>query len=191
MRGNVFERLDAQFVASFFNIYAAWKGLITGQPEQNMLSGKTIEGTEAWNERLLSAAMLAVPEGRAGAAFRGVETPWGLATQSSNAAALAARQQVENGALLYRVGKIGKSEAVEGQFWALEHPSTPGYVKRYGLPPENAANANFVEAARLRQGTNFVTRPAPGIEGNSGGGIEAVVPKNGVELQWFSQDWNH
>jgi len=81
---------------------------------------------------------------------------------------------------------MGKSQASEGQFWSLEHPLSPGYAGRYGVPAENAANANFIEAARLPPGAPFVTRPAPGIGQNVGGGIEVVVPSGGVQMQWFT-----
>ena len=115
-----------------------------------------------------------------------IATAWGVARQSMDATALAARQQVQDGAMLFRAGTVGRSEGAEAQFWSLEHPSTLGYAARYGIPEANVARANFVEAARLRPGTDFVTRRAPGIGGNPGGGVEAVVPRGGVEMQWFS-----
>ena len=77
-------------------------------------------------------------------------------------------------------------QAAEGQFWALEHPATPGYGSRYGIPEENIHNFDFVEQGRVPAGTNFITRPAPGIGDNVGGGIEVVVPAGGVDLDWFS-----
>lgn len=117
---------------------------------------------------------------------KGVITPYGPALQSSDAVAIAARTQVENGATLYRVGTTGKSQAAEAQFWALEHPSTPGFAQRYGIPAENVQNLNFIEAATLKPGTTFVTRPAPGVGTNVGGGIEVVVPEGGVQMKWFS-----
>ena len=115
-----------------------------------------------------------------------VVTPYGSALQSTDTAALAARSQVEKGATLYRVGTTGKSQAVEAQFWALEHPSTPGFAERYGIPAENVKNLNFIEASTLKPGTTFVTRPAPGVGTNGGGGIEVVVPQGGVQMKWFS-----
>ena len=39
---------------------------------------------------------------------------------------------------------MGKSQAAEAQFWSLEHPDSPSYAQRYGIPQENIANANFV-----------------------------------------------
>jgi hypothetical protein len=117
---------------------------------------------------------------------RSIATPYGAAVQSSAAAALAARTQVQEGALLYRIGTTGKSQAAEAQFWSLEHPLSTGYASRYGIPAGNVSNANFIEAARLRTGAPFVTRAAPGIGKNVGGGIEVVVPSGGVQMQWFT-----
>jgi filamentous hemagglutinin len=81
---------------------------------------------------------------------------------------------------------MGRSQAAEGQFWALEHPATPGYASRYGIPEENIRNLDLVEQGRVPPGTPFVTRSAPGIGENVGGGIEVVVPPGGVDLDWFS-----
>jgi LysM repeat protein len=117
---------------------------------------------------------------------KGVNTPYGPAFQSTDSAAIAARAQVESGATLYRVGTSGKSQAAEAQFWALEHPNTPGFAQRYGIPVENVQNINFIEAATLNPGTTFITRPSPGVGTNVGGGIEVVVPKGGVQMKWFS-----
>ncbi len=115
-----------------------------------------------------------------------VKTPYGLASQADDAASLAARSQVDGGATLYRTGTMGKSAAGEAQFWTLESPLSPGYAQRYGIPAENVLRADFIETATLRPGTSFITRPAPGIGGNVGGGIEAVFPSGGVNLNTFS-----
>jgi hypothetical protein len=96
-----------------------------------------------------------------------VSTARGLATQTTSGVALAARRQVESGATLYRVGTTGKSGAAEAQFWALEHPSTPGFAGRYGIPPDNVLKANFVQTATLRPGAGFVTRVAPRVGGTT------------------------
>jgi hypothetical protein len=42
------------------------------------------------------------------------------------------------------------------------------------------------ETASLKPGTPFITRPAPGIGENVGGGIEVVVPSGVVQMKWFS-----
>ena len=78
-----------------------------------------------------------------------VETPYGTAVQEVSHPALAARSQVADGAPVYRIGTLGRSQAAEAQFWALEHPTTPGYAARYGIPEENVINADFVEQGRV------------------------------------------
>jgi RHS repeat-associated protein len=123
--------------------------------------------------------------GEAGA-VASIDTPYGSALQGTSEAALSARTEVEAGASLHRVGTLGKSQAGEAQFWALEHPQTPGFAGRYGIPPENVANYDFVEQARLGEGVPFITREAPAVGTNPGGGIEVVVPPGGVEFNWFS-----
>jgi RHS repeat-associated protein len=114
-----------------------------------------------------------------------IATPFGPASQSSSAAALAARSQVSQGALLWRLGTMGRSAAGEAQFWSLETPFVKGFATRMGIPPSNVANANFIESAVLRAGSPFVTRVAPGVGRNIGGGIEVVVPEGGVMLRYF------
>jgi hypothetical protein len=54
-----------------------------------------------------------------------------------------------------------------------------------GIPQANVVNANFIESAVLRPGTPFVTRVAPPVGGNLGGGIEVVVPEGGVIMRSF------
>ena len=70
------------------------------------------------------------------------------------------------------------------------HPATqlPSYPARYGIPPENVANSNFIETATVPAGTPFVTRPAPpSPDGkNAGGGIEVVVPSGAARMTSFS-----
>jgi hypothetical protein len=58
----------------------------------------------------------------------------------------------------------------------------PGFAERYVIPPENVANADFIESAVVRPGSPFVTRPAPDVGPNGGGGIEVVVPGGGVRV---------
>ncbi len=115
-----------------------------------------------------------------------ISTPYGPAKQAKTKAALAARTQVEEGAIVYRLGTTGKSAGPEGQFWALEHPLTPGFASRYGIPPGNVTRANFIEMATVKDGIDFITREAPGVGAHVGGGIEVVVPSGGVRLKAFS-----
>lgn len=69
-------------------------------------------------------------------ATRGVvETSLGLARQGTSAAAMAARNEVEDGAVLWRIGTTGKSNAAEGEFWSLEHPPlSPGLPSATAFP---------------------------------------------------------
>lgn len=72
-----------------------------------------------------------------------------------------------------------------GPISALEHPVTPDYSDRYGVPTANLERQDFIESATLVSGTPFVTREAPGVESSRGGGIEVVV-SSGVQGHSFS-----
>jgi filamentous hemagglutinin len=76
-------------------------------------------------------------------------------------------------------------QAAQAQFWSLEDPATPGYAELYGIPPANVANSNFIETATLQPGTPYITRQAPAVGTNPGGGIEVVVPPGGVWMNYF------
>ena len=115
-----------------------------------------------------------------------MRTPYGIAGQGADAASLAARADVAGGARIWRVGTTGRSNAADAQFWSLEHPSTPGFAERYGIPPENVLQTDFIGSAVVPPGTPFVTRQAPGVGSNSGGGIEVVVPEGSVTMCGFS-----
>lgn len=114
-----------------------------------------------------------------GGAGAGITTPYGSAFQATSTEALAAREAVENGATLYRGGVLGKSAGPEAQFWSLESPLNRGYAERYGIPPGNS-RFDFIEYGRLKPGSSFITRPAPGGGVNSG--IETVVNPNSARL---------
>ncbi len=81
---------------------------------------------------------------------------------------------------------MGTSQAAQGQFWALESPTAPGFAQRYGIPEANVQNANMIESGTLKPGAQFITRPAPGVGTNGGGAIEVVVPSGAVKLTTFS-----
>ena len=117
-----------------------------------------------------------------------IKTSYGKVFQSSSTIALEARSQVEQGAWLYRGGKLGRSAGPEGQFWSLENPLNPGYAEKYGIPVKNTA-FDFVEVAVLKPGAIFITREAPGTGNNSGGGIEVVVNAGEPKLQYFHMPW--
>ncbi len=109
-----------------------------------------------------------------------VRTPEGAAVQDQSAAALYARGRVAAGARLYRTGMRGISRGSDSPYWALEDPAAPGYSARYGVPPENMGKPDFVLCGRLKAGAQFITRTAPRVGANPGGGIEVVVEPGGV-----------
>ena len=116
-----------------------------------------------------------------------IKTPFGKATQEMTKDAITARAKVQNGGFMYRLGKRGRSQTgKDAQFWSLEHPKTPGYSQKYGIPEENITNADFIERATIKDGRNFVTRKAPSVGNNKGGGVEIVTTKDGVNIESHS-----
>lgn len=108
-----------------------------------------------------------------------------VAYQSGSEQALEARTGIELGRNIYRAGTRGKSETGgEAQFWAMDHPQSPQYRHRYGIPSENMSKADFIEIGHMKKGTPFITRHAPPAldDLTGGGGIEVVVPKDGVNV---------
>jgi hypothetical protein len=95
-------------------------------------------------------------------------------------AAMRARKAAAEGADLYRLGTLTKSELAEAQYWALQHPLSPGYASAMGIPAGNVRAPDVIMIGRLRAGIPFVTRAAPGSGVNLGGAIEVVVPPGGV-----------
>lgn len=114
----------------------------------------------------------------------GIKTEWGTAIQEESAVALQAKAQIQNGAIVYKGGTLGISEAGSSQFLATEIPLRPGYAAKYGIPPKNA-NFNFVITGKVRTGSPVITRSAPGIPPNPGGGIEAVIDPGNVIIDSF------
>jgi len=80
---------------------------------------------------------------------------------------------------------MGRSAGPEAQFWSLEMPQSAGFARRMGIPAKNVAHADFHESAILKPGHPFITREAPGVGENTGGGIEVVVPEGGIEMRYF------
>ena len=117
---------------------------------------------------------------------KAVKIPYetGEALQEITSEALKVRAKVDSGAPLYRVGTRGRSQTgAQAQFWSHENPLSPGYAERYGIPPENLKNMDFLETATLKDGTNYITRKAPSYGSNPGGAIEVVVPEGGVIIK--------
>jgi hypothetical protein len=107
--------------------------------------------------------------------FPSIETPYGPAEQSLSNEALAARDSVKNGASLFKGGSIGHSlPPEESQFFSLEDPGSSGYGAKYGIPLANLP-FDWVAEGQLRPGAPFITREAPGVDTNLGGGIEVVI----------------
>jgi len=114
----------------------------------------------------------------------------GWAKQSVTKLAIEASKNVETGVKLYRIGKLGQSHAAEAQFWSLENPlnikNLKDFAKKYGIPEENLKGSDlFVEIGKLKSGSPFISREAPGFGNNIGGDIEIVVPAHGVQLETF------
>jgi hypothetical protein len=113
-----------------------------------------------------------------------VSTPFGKATQEMTKDAIAARAKVQRGDYVYRLGKRGRSQTgKDAQFWSLEHPKTPGYGNKYGIPEENIRNADFIERATIKSDNDFITRKAPAVGNNNGGGMEVVTTRGGVVIE--------
>ncbi len=171
-------------LAAGFNVYSYTRNP-TGWTDALGLSGNSAQRRNERRARAKSGNVTCPTSCPCPLTLGSVDTPYGPALQSNAPQALAARKQVQSGVTLYRAGTMGKSQAAEAQFWSLEHPDNPGYAQRYGIPQENIANADFVETGVLKRGTRFVTRAAPAVGSNPGGGIEVVTPAHGVRLNNF------
>ena len=108
----------------------------------------------------------------------------GEVLQEMTSDALKARAKVDGGAPLYRVGTSGRRQTgAQAQFWSHENPFAPGHAERYGIPPENLKNIDFLETATLKDGAYYITRKAPSYGSNPGVAIEVVVPEGGVIIK--------
>jgi hypothetical protein len=116
-----------------------------------------------------------------------INTPHGVAEQLDSPAAWAALKEAQNGAPLYKIGKTGRSVAVESQFWSLIDPRTMSpkdYVNAFGIPKENVG-FDFLIIGRLKPGAAAITRIAPPAGGSPGGGaIEVVTNPNTVFIDF-------
>src|SRR3990172_2816804 len=75
-------------------------------------------------KRLALPKPAAVPRDSFKAASEGIETSRGIAKQANTPEALALRQQVENGAQIFRRGNFPESAAGEAQFFSSKNPLT-------------------------------------------------------------------
>ncbi len=154
------------------------RSLFSGDPEAMEQAGNRLRHEGVGGLFTAGFAKVITP------AAKSVATPYGPAVQSMTAEARAGLSQVENGATLYKGGVLGRSETGASQFLALENPLNPNYAARYGIPPQNA-NFEFVLTGRLQPGASVITRPAPGIPPNPGGGIEAVTTPGSFRIDSF------
>ena len=111
-----------------------------------------------------------------------INTPYGEAIQSNNPKALDARSQYLNGGTVYRGGELGRSQTGNAQFWGLENPMNAGYADKYGV---DFNRLDYIMMGTLPAGSNFITRPAPGLGGNLGGGIEIIVDPGTININSF------
>ena len=91
---------------------------------------------------------------------------------------------MQQGGTVYKGGVLGRSETGASQFLATENPLNPGYAGRYGIPPKNA-NFDFVITGRVKTGAPVITRSAPGIPPNPGGGVEGVINAGDLIMDSF------
>jgi len=111
-----------------------------------------------------------------------ISTPYGDAIQEISDDAFKVKNYVEEGGTLYRGGKFGRSKTTDAQFWAPESPYTPGYSDKYGVDFDEL---DYIIGGKLKEGEPFITRPAPGLGGNTGGAVEVVTNPNAVKLDFF------
>ena len=111
-----------------------------------------------------------------------IETPYGKAFQNTTGEAIKVKVYVQSGGDLYRGGKLGHSNTTNAQFWATDNPLTPGYADKYGV---DFSKLDYIIKGKLKSGEQFITRPAPGLGSNKGGGIEVVTPPNSVDFDYF------
>lgn len=117
-------------------------------------------------------------------ATQAVDTPHGQAEQEHTPEAEKVREEVLAGKQLHKIGTKGLNvTGQDSQYWAPTHPLTePDYAERYGVPPKNAEKWDFLETGRMKPDGKFVTRAAPGVDTNHGGGIEVVAEPGAVEI---------
>ena len=65
---------------------------------------------------------------------------------------------------------------------AAENPLAHGFANKYGVAFESF---DYIVHRKLKPGTEYITRAAPWLGGNVGGGIEMVTPPNSVSLDVF------
>jgi len=134
------------------------------------------------NEAISSNIYLCPFDTTSEGAGKAIKTPYGDAFQSTSKEALQLRKYVDDGGELYRGGTFGRSNVTDAQFWAPENPLNPGYAEKYGV---DFSKTDYIIGGRQMQGGHYITRPAPGLGNNAGGGLEIVNNPNSVRLDFF------
>jgi len=156
--------------------------LVTGPPKAISATNETQAGAAVATQVVAGIGLMAA--GGGGGAGTGIATDYGIATQSTSEASMAALGDARAGAELFRQGTFGVQSTAEGQFWSLQNPaSTPGYADAMGLPASNSPE--WIMGGTLRSGASAVTREAPGLGANEGGAQEVVTTPGGVKSDWF------
>jgi len=122
-----------------------------------------------------------------------VKMPYGsgYAEQEITKEALQARLKIESGSRrVYRRGDYVKAKiavAGEGPYtWAPDNKNlqttAEEFAEMFGTNPIDTFANSFVEVAEMKAGAKFVTRKAPGFNGQPGGAIEVVVDPSDISV---------
>ncbi len=174
----------------------AQRGVLYHDAMEDFALGESVYRTETLSEIgtsiVFGGALGGAPRGliSKGMDIRGLAIPtgYGYAYQSFNPKYFRARQAVKDGKGMYRAGTRPTetsrgSKGIEGQFWAVEEsPNMPTYAIKYGIPEANVKNIDFAIEGKLKPNEAFITRPAPGLGQNPGGGLEVVTNSGAVAL---------
>jgi len=110
-----------------------------------------------------------------------IDTPYGTKTQSMLPDAQAALTDAKNGATLYRTIQSGISAEEDSQYWSLYDPlATQDYAGKMGIPPE--VTPDYILKGLLNPDASVITNEAEGIGTNSGGGIQVITSRGGVNV---------
>ena len=181
--GKAVEKQMVKHAAEKAAVEIAEKGLAGAEKEAFEQAAREVAAAET---KAIGKNASTFSEDVANSITRSVITPYGKAIQDKSGSALGVRAKIKAGGPMYRVGTTGVSNTgSKAQFWSPIHPLTPGYAKRFGIPPENIEKLDFIERAIVKPDGNFITRPAPGIGPNSGGEIEIVVEEGQTIIQSF------
>ncbi|MEA5095216.1 MAG: RHS repeat-associated core domain-containing protein [Sedimentibacter saalensis] len=111
-----------------------------------------------------------------------IKTPYGDAIQDMSEEALKLKDSINEEGYVYRAGQFGRSNTTDAQFWAPENPLNPGYAEKYGV---DFKNIDYIIRGKIKTGTDFITRPAPGLGSNAGGALEIVTNPYDVIIDFF------